>query len=162
MPFYDFYLILINIFFTKIAKNRIYYLQVMTWRAGLGGELTWRAEPPCGCDVALRPRGRAMTGPRELQVARACGRRPRGMWVGIWRAHGLVGPCKKFGALTQMRYRALNFKLNILRLLFRVGLCSHMSYLLKATWTLGRRRIPSRRRRSRGPESTRSSNQARA
>ena len=73
--------------------------------------------------------------------------------VGIWRAHGLVGPGKKFGAVTQMRYRTLTFKLNILHVLFRVGLCSHTSYLLQPTWTLGRIRIPSRRRRSRGPES---------
>ena len=77
--------------------------------------------------------------------------------VGIWRAHGLVGPGKKFGAVMQMRYRAPTFKLNLFRVFFRVGLCSHTSYLLQATWTLDRRQIPARRRRSRGPESTRSS-----
>ena len=42
-------------------------------------KLTWRAGPPRGCDVALRPRGRAVGGPREAQVAhraRTRGRRP--------------------------------------------------------------------------------------
>ena len=51
--------------------------QVMTWRAGPGGELTWHAGPARGCDVALRPRGRATAGPREAQVALTSGRRPR-------------------------------------------------------------------------------------
>ena len=31
-----------------------------------------------GCDVALRPRGRATVGPREAHVALTRGRRPRG------------------------------------------------------------------------------------
>ena len=51
------------------------------WRAGPTGELTWHAGPPCRCDVALRPRGRAAGGPHEAQVAhraRTRGRRPRG------------------------------------------------------------------------------------
>ena len=74
MPFSDFYLIFS---FTKIAKKGIYYLQVMTRRAGPGGELAWRAGPMSGCDVALRPRGRATAGPREAQVALTRGRRPR-------------------------------------------------------------------------------------
>ena len=77
---FDFYLIFINIFFTKIAKKGISYLQVMTWRAGPSGELMWRAGPPRGCDAALRPRGRATGGPREAQAAhraRTHGRRPR-------------------------------------------------------------------------------------
>ena len=50
----------------------------MTWRAGPGGELTWRAGPARGCDVALRPRGRATAGPREALVALTRGRRSRG------------------------------------------------------------------------------------
>ena len=81
------------------------------------------------------------------------------MWqerVGIWSAHGLVGLGKKFGAVMQMRYRPPTFKLNFFRVFFRVGLCSHTSYLLQVTWTLSRRSIPSRRRRSHGPESMRS------
>ena len=51
---------------------------MLTWRAGLGGELTWHAGPARGCDVALRPRGRATAGPREAQVALTPGRRPHG------------------------------------------------------------------------------------
>ena len=51
-------------------------------------------------------------------------RAPRGRHgVGIWRAHGLVGPGKKFGAVTQMRYRTPIFILPIYLYLFRVGLC---------------------------------------
>ena len=50
-----------------------------------------------GCNVSLRPRGRAAHGPREAQVARTCGRRPRGStqmpmrgatWRGGWRVKG--------------------------------------------------------------------------
>ena len=42
-------------------------------------DATWRAGPPHGCDVALRPRGRAAGGPREVQEAhraRTRGKRP--------------------------------------------------------------------------------------
>ena len=77
---------------------------------GPARELTWRVGPPRGCDAVLRPRGRAVGGPREAQVAhkaRTCGRRPRVFTrvhadahegchveckVARWRAHGLVGP----------------------------------------------------------------------
>ena len=50
-----------------------------------------------GCDAALRPRDRAAHGPRESQVARTSGRRPRGStqtpvrgptWQGGWRVKG--------------------------------------------------------------------------
>ena len=50
---------------------------MMTWRAGPGGELTWHAGPARGCDVALRPRGRATASQHEAQVALTRGRRPR-------------------------------------------------------------------------------------
>ena len=56
---------------------------MVTWRAGSAGELTWHARPPHGCDAALRPHGRAASGPREAQMAhkahkaRTRGRRPR-------------------------------------------------------------------------------------
>ena len=52
----------------------------MTWRAGLGGVLTWHTGPPRGCDAALRPRGTVAGGPREAQEAHRAwthGRRPR-------------------------------------------------------------------------------------
>ena len=41
--------------------------------------------------------------------------------VSISRALGLVGPGKKLGAVTQMRYLAPTFKLNFIRFAFRVG-----------------------------------------
>ena len=75
-----FKLIFIKFFLFKIAKRGFTYPQVMTWRAGPGGKLTWRARPPRGCDAALRPRGRAAGGPRDAKVAhraRTRGRRPR-------------------------------------------------------------------------------------
>ena len=53
----------------------------------------------CGCDAALRPCGRAAGGPREAQVARTRGRRPRGsmrtlMRGATWQSGGrqLEGP----------------------------------------------------------------------
>ena len=48
--------------------------------SGTCGTLTWRAGPPRRCNAALRPRGRATSGPREAQEAhraRTRGRRPR-------------------------------------------------------------------------------------
>ena len=48
--------------------------------------------------------------------------------VGIWRAHELVGPGKKFGVVMQMRYRTPIFILTMFIYPFRVGLCStHVS-----------------------------------
>ena len=69
--------------------------QVMTWRAGPGGELTWHVGAARGCDVALRPRGRASAGPREAQVALTHGRRPRGRPGGA--PHGIGGGSHKEG-----------------------------------------------------------------
>ena len=39
----------------------------LTWCMGPADELTWRAGLSRGCDVALRPRGRATSGLREAQ-----------------------------------------------------------------------------------------------
>ena len=79
--------------------------------------------------------------------------------VGIWRAHGLVGPSKMIGAVCNSvklpRYLYLTF--------FKISsvwdYVPHISYLMQATWTHSGRRIQSGWRRSRGPASTRSSNQ---
>ena len=62
-----------------------------------GAEATWQgACGPRGAQVALM-RGRSHTdGPR----GRPCGA-PRGRRIRMWRAHGLVGPGKYFGAVTQ-------------------------------------------------------------
>ena len=77
-------------------------------------------------------RRRWRTGRRHVAGGHACPRRSTRtpMWgatwqwgVGIWRAHGLVGPSKKFGAVTEMRYRAPIFILTIFIYFFRVGRC---------------------------------------
>ena len=106
------YLIFKLIFLTKIVKMGVFWSTDPRM-------LTWRAGPPCGYDAALRPRDRAAGGPREAQEvhrARTHGRRPRvstrvladtrvgrqvARGVGIWRAHGLVGPGKMIGAVTR-------------------------------------------------------------
>ena len=51
------------------------------------------------------------------------GRHMAGRGVGIWRAHGLVGPGKIVGAVTRKRYTAPQFKLNFFKNFFHVGLC---------------------------------------
>ena len=137
----------------------------------------WRADVARGCDAALRPRGRATGGPRgaqEAHSARTRGRRPHVSTrvhvgtpvgrhvageVGIWRAHGLVGPGKILGAVIRKRYTAPQFKLGFLHLFLRVGLCPTRFLPVQDAWRLSGRWIPSERRRSRGPEFTRSSNQ---
>ena len=48
---------------------------------------------------------------------------PRGRRVGIWRAHGLVGPGKIVGAVTRKRYTAPLFNLKFFQTFFRVGQC---------------------------------------
>ena len=84
MKFYAFFWLFIwflfILFFTKISKKGITYLQMLTWRAG--PTASWHVERGTihGYDVALRPHGRAMAGPRESQVALTRGRRPWG-WV---------------------------------------------------------------------------------
>ena len=103
--------------------------------------MTWHAGPLCGCDAALRPRGRAVGGPREAQethMARTRGRRPRvstqvhvgacvghhvARGVGIWRAHGSVGLGKIVGVVMRKRYTAPLFNLKFFQNFFRVGLC---------------------------------------
>ena len=69
-----------NISLFKSQNKGFTYPQMLTWRARPAGELTWHAGPLHGCDVALRPRGRAAGGPHEAHVAhraRTRGRRPR-------------------------------------------------------------------------------------
>ena len=79
-----------NISLFKSRKKGFTYLQVLTWRTRPAGELTWHAGPPHGCDVALRPRGRAASGPHEAHVAHRAwtrGRRPRvSTWAPVWGA----------------------------------------------------------------------------
>ena len=94
-------------------------------------------------------RCRQRTGRGHVAGGHACPRRSTWtpMWgttwqwgVSIWRAHGLVGPGKKFGAVTQMRYSAPIFKLESSGHFFRVGLCPH-TVLLQVMWRHNGRRI---------------------
>ena len=78
--------------------------------------------------------------------------------VGIWRAHGLVDPGKKFGAVTQMRYRAPICKLNFVQNFFPVGLCPTRFLPFAGDVVASRASILIALCRSHGPESTRSSN----
>ena len=93
-------------FLIKITKKGILLTYRVTWRAGPVGELTWCVGPAHGCDVALRPRGRATAGPHEAQVALMRGRRPRGRHVvgkdGSRRTHGYSGTLVREGAVTQI------------------------------------------------------------
>ena len=161
MKFYAFFRFLFDFlfyFFTKIAKRG--FITCRCWRGEreLRRADTWCAGPPHGCDVALRPRGRAVGGPRgaqEAHRARTRGRRggwqmegPRvsGPWLVIWGGNAFALPPPP----PPLFNRKNAF------FLFRVGLYSHGILLLQVTWTFGRRRILSKWRRSRGPESTRS------
>ena len=91
-------------------------------------------------------RRRRRTGRGHMAGGRACpgvhaDARVGATWqerVDIWRAHGLVGPGKNFGAITQMHYRAPIFILTILIYLFRVGLCP--TYVLPFAGDVGARR----------------------
>ena len=145
MPFFrflcDFKLIFRLIFLLKIAKKWGFFIPQtprMTRHGCRRGARDQRR-----CDVALKPRGRAAHGPREAQVARTRGRRPRGCPCGAprgrgvvrWRAHGLVGHGKYIGAVTQMRTAPLSFIDIIFILFFRVGLCSHT--VLMSRWRGG-------------------------
>ena len=65
------------------------------WR-GTRDQLTWHAGLARGCDTTLRPRRRAARGPREAQVARTRGRRPRGSTrTPVWGATWQGGWCVK-------------------------------------------------------------------
>ena len=55
-----------------------------------------------------------------------------------------MGPGKKLGAVTQMRYRATLFNRAISTFLFRMGLCSHGISLLQVTWPHRTRQVQAR------------------
>ena len=84
-------------------------------------------------------RRRRRTGRGHVAGGHAC---PRGstwasvwgaMWqgVGIWRAHGLVGPGKFIGAVTQMLTAPLHYIGASSIHFFRVALCPHGKYLCR-------------------------------
>ena len=103
-----------NISLFKSQKKGFTYLQVLTWRAGPPGKLMWHARPPRGCDVALRPRGRAWvaharrmwrTGRRHVAGGHACPRvHAMPVWGTTWQERsvvggptGIVGPVRNWG-----------------------------------------------------------------
>ena len=97
------------------------------WRADVARGTTARVQRGAeatshSCGWPTRGAGGAQ-GPGHVAGGHAC---PRGVRrAGIWRAHGIVGLGKKFGAVTQMRYRAPTFKRENFGHFFRVGLRSH-------------------------------------
>ena len=100
-----------------------------------------------------RTRGRGHASPRG---------RPRGHHVasgeaGIWRAHGLVGPGEIIGPVTQMRTAPLPFIRANFFIFLRVGLSSREFYFFAGDVAASRALDAIAGRRSRGPESTRSS-----
>ena len=111
-------------------------VSVPRWRADMARGITARVQR--GADATWQSRGWPTRGARGAQGAAMWqgATRPRwSMWapvwgatwkrVGRWRAHGIVGPGNKFGAVTQMRYRTPIFNRIISKYFFRVGLCSH-------------------------------------
>ena len=165
-PFSDFYFIF-NLIFTNFSYLKLQKKWFLTCRRWRGERESWRADtwrvgPPSGCDVALRPRGRATGGPRVAkwrtggaatwQVAtRPIA--PRGRPCGAPRVLDIEETWGQLiGEATPLFKRVLSLHL------ICVGLCSHtILFFLQVTWRLGGRLIGSERRRSRGPESTRSS-----
>ena len=96
-----------------------------TWRA----ELTWRARPMRmrhGTEATWQGRTWPMRGAGDVRVAQTRGRRPRestrmpvrgATWqrgTGSWRAHGLVGPGYRIGAVTHLCYAAPPYMMDIM------------------------------------------------
>ena len=138
MPFFRFLFdFLIHFVIKKIEKGRFYSTAPQCWRGVLVDVArSWRGARDQRAD-ATRHWGH-MAGPRVAHTRRrwhghvagghAGPRRrpwgaPHGMGVDKWRAHGLVGPGKYIGAVTQMRTAPLCFIVAIFCLLFCVGLC---------------------------------------
>ena len=120
------------------------------------------------CDAALRPRGRAARGPREAQVARTRGMRPRGStrmpvrgatwlsggwhlegprvsgpWLGVWGGNANALPCPSL--------YTYNFFVFI-----PCGTMFPWNHSFAGDVAASRASNPIVRRRSCGPESTRS------
>ena len=124
-----------------------------------------------GCNMALRPQGRATAGPREAHVVLTRGRRPH-RWVhvgarvgrhmagkdGNRRAHGYSGALVRVGGgnAIDSQLRPL-IEACYFHFCLPCGTMFPCNYLLQVMWRKGVRWMRSERRRLRGPESTRSS-----
>ena len=162
-PFLDFYFIFLN--FTKCIlslKNRkkwgfIRRTAGLTWHTG-ARKTDWRGtRDPRGCNAAHKATWQSRASPHEAQVAhraRTRGRRPRGSTqvhadaregrhvvrrVGEWRAHGLVGPGYRIGAVTHLRYAAPPYIIAKSAYFLRCGTIFPRSLLLQVTWMNHRR-----------------------
>ena len=94
-------------------------------RMRCGAEATWQ-----GRGWPTRGAGGALHADTWQEATSVHGSPQTPMWgatwrqrVGIWRAHGIVGPGKIVGAVTGKRYTAPQFILNNVKNFFRVGLC---------------------------------------
>ena len=132
--------------------------------------LTWCAGPPRGATRHWGHVAEPERPTRGARVALTCGQVPRGRPWGAprgergWWVEGprVSGPWLVFrggnaiGVYRPLIYRGAAF------FFFRVGLCPTRHLSLQVTWRLIGRSMQPERRRSRGPESTRSSTDARA
>ena len=122
-----------------------------TARVRRGAEATWQS-----CGWPTRGAGGAQ-GPdtwQEATLVHTSTRTPvcGATWqrgVGIWCAHGLVGPGKILGAVTRERYTAPQFKLVFLYLFFRVGLCPTRFLSVQDAWRLSGHQIEGASRETR-------------
>ena len=140
--------------------------------------LTWHAGPPHGCDAGwghvaelwvAHARRRRHTRRNHVAGGHATTRVHMGARVGChvaggddnWRAHGYSGALVREGGGNAIKVTfAPSYLTMLFPNLFSVwDYVPTRSYLLQVTWTHGGRWIQSEWQRSRGPESTRSSNQ---
>ena len=139
--FLIFYLLFkLNFFYLKITKKGSVYLQMLTWQARKpasrhvargttvqmrrGFEATWqgRGWPTRGAGGARRGHVAKSHATTRVHVGARVGRHmARGFAYGG--PTGKVGPGKKLGAVTQMRYRAPIFKRAAFNNFSRVALC---------------------------------------
>ena len=130
----------------------------------------WRSGPPRGCDAALRPRGRAASGPRGVQEALSGAATWQGghatTWAPVWGATCRLVIEGDGDEINRRMHPPPPHLTATNAAIFSVwDYVPTRSYLLQVTWCYERRRIRSRgeeTRRSRGPESTRSPIKARA
>ena len=126
-----------------------------------------------GCDVALRPRGRAAHRPREAQVAETRGRRPRGStrtpvrgatWRGGWRVKGpwVSGPWLEFWGGNAIALNRPTLYTHGFPFFLPCGTMFPHVFNMQAMWQHGGRRMRSRCVHRVDAESTGSVHQTRA
>ena len=125
MDFFRIYFDLI--LFKKKCKKGVLYLHMtrgVDVAHGTRADATWHARPRGSVTRThvLRWHER-VAGPCKSTLTPGC--RHVVVWeAGRWWAHGLVGPSKSIGAVTQSCYATLPYILTKFTDFFRVGLCS--------------------------------------